>query len=616
MRIPRWLSIIFAISMICGGLGATEFRAPLSIEHGPMRYVIDVDEWDSTDYCLKFWSACYGRESHKAFIKHGTNTDHLSALFFNASCFNIGQIFPGGCVDIATEYYNPFLAVTKLRPRVTYSEKGLALGARFAYPVYKNRGRLGLRVHVPFRKIEIEREDSGDKDTNQLDDLVTGEVVTREGLSDFLGTNALAKDVVARSVRMDFLQAIPYTASKKPLLYFDANGKPEIKGDLGAIWNDPGIPNPYNERIAAVIHSPEGTIPRSPDRLQGIHKKPRTTPPPTALPADGNVSDEKQYAFWSGVDYTPLNMNQTSCTDNVAAQAKASELWITSVHKTSGGGEAFSSGSEAFWKFFDLVMKQYDGQGNIYEWLGDRGFEFESDTRSGLGDLDLDIFYEHMLNDDMVIEAMLGIRFPTGPNDNYCCNPYKVHLGNGGHFEIRPGILFAWQPISWMNIKLDARYSFVLKNEEKRMATFKGACIKNIGPCVKADVDWEYFVVDVDFNLFHPKTDAISTVLGYQFYNKTKDHICYKCKSMQSWLGKKYQLKAGSTTEYEWVENKQDLDPCVATKYTNAIAHRIRFETSFRITQWFELFCGGMYTFAGRHIPRECDCHGGFVVSF
>lgn len=611
MRIERCLSIILLITTMFTALGATEFRAPLSTEMGPLRYVIDAEEWESSDYSLKLWSACYGRESHKAFMKHGTNTDHLSALFFNKSSFGLSEIFPNSCPDIATELYTPFLAVTNLKPRITYNENGLSVGARLAVPVYKNKGRVGLRVHVPFRKIEIEREDSGDKDTNQLDDLMTGEVVTRDS-GDTTGAFGDATDVFARAIRLDFLQALPYTAERKPILDF-LDSPQGLASDIGGfmlLWESFTATNRVN-RSGVVIHSPEGTVPKSPDRKLGINQTPLAADAPTALPADGNISDDKQYYFAGTppspiTDYSALDIHSCSA----AAKAQAAQLWLTTVHAKGQGGSEFSTGTENLWNVIDLALKNFENE-NIYEWLGDRGFEFESNTRSGLGDIDLDFFYEHMFGDELVAEATIGVRFPTGSSDDYCGNPYKAHLGNGEHFEIRPGLLVAWQPIDWLNIKLDGRFSFVLSSVEKRMATFNGATIKNIGPCIDADVDWNYFIGNLDFNLFHPKTDAISTVIGYQFYYKTEDNICYKCASMESWLGKKF-----NTTTKVWDENKQTLDPCVDEMHTQAIAHRLRLETSFRISQWFELFCGGMYTFAGKNIPRECDCHGGFVVSF
>ncbi|MCK4500725.1 hypothetical protein KAU11_09505 [Candidatus Babeliales bacterium] len=614
MRRTKLLSVILAMTVFAGSLRATEFRSPLIVERGPLRYVFE--EWEEKDYGLKMWTAGYTREAHKAFLKHGTDSKELSALFFNKSDFYMNEILPDSYADIQTEYYSPYLAITKLSPRVTYEEKGISMGARFAYPIYKNKGRIGVRAQVPFRRIEIEREDLGDKDTNQLDDVLTKEVVTRGSTEG--GTEA--KDVLARAIRMDFLQSILYTANNETLLSFDATtGQAKIAGE-DAGWH--AVPA---NRMAAIIHSPEGQVPKKPDRYLGIHQDAAgvTTPykAPTNLPADGGVTDDTQYAFrvpaaTDTTNYTPLNMHTGTIVQKLAAQQSAAKLWVTSVHENSSGlgglgGTSLNNGSTKLWSAVDALVQSYHG--NIYEWLEDRNFVFESETRAGIGDIDLDFFYEHMFNEDLVGEVMVGVRFPTGANSDFSRNPYRPHLGNGEHFEIKIGGMIAWQPLDWMNVKFDTHYSFVLEGSEKRAAAFKGASIKNIGPATDADVDWGYFVGKLDLNLFHPKTDAISSVIGYELYYKAEDNIKFKNKTMESWLGQKWDTTLATPA---WVENKQELDSGLAEKNTEAIAHKLRFETSFRISKWFELYSGGSYTFAGQNVPRETDMHGGFVVTF
>ncbi len=205
MRITKVLLLAFFATFV-GTVFCHEFRSPLSIENGPMRYVIE--EFDEEDYSLKIWTAGYGRESHKAFMSHGTKTHELSKLIFGKSDFLLSDAFPNSKAEMGTEYYSPYIGVTTLNPRVTYSEKGLSLGVRWAYPINKNKGRIGVRAQVPFRKIEMEREDLGDEDGDPLADLMTTEVVTRVARTGGGGNDA--KNVVARAIRMDFLQTIPY----------------------------------------------------------------------------------------------------------------------------------------------------------------------------------------------------------------------------------------------------------------------------------------------------------------------------------------------------------------------------------------------------------------------
>lgn len=598
MRTKRNLIVIATLISFVNVAVATEFRSPLIVERSPMRYLFE--PWKKKDWKLNLWSEGYYRGANRAYLKHGTNATELSALFFNKSDFLLSEIFPNACVPMDSEYYSPFVAVGMLHPRITYEEKGLSLGGRLAYPVYKDKGRLGIRVQVPFRKIEIEREDLGDRDSNQLDDLVSGEIVTRDG------NGGPAKDVWARAVRMDFLQAVPYTAEKRPMLTFGATGGVQYLNNIpNGDWTTILVPD---NRSAVVVQSDVGVIPSSPDRYLGIHMDPfnvGATPNllPTHLPSNGAVSDSKQYDFADATNYSSLNINNCS-VDTSAAKAAASQLWITSAHNPGGTENAFTTASEKIWTTLDYALESYNA--NMFEWLEDNEYFLESATRAGMGDIDVDLFYEHKLTKELNGELMLGVRLPTGAGDSYYRNPYLPHLGNGGHYEIKLGGMLAWQPLSWMNIKLDGRFAFVLESTEHRCAAFKCAKIKNIGPKADADVSWEYLVASLDFNLFHPRTNAISYVVGYDFYYKTKDDISFKCCKMPSWLGKKI---SGDANEYT-------LDNGLAESHTEAIAHKLKLETSFRINQYFEIFCNCAYTFAGQNIPREMDCSAGFFVTF
>ncbi|MFH1644231.1 MAG: hypothetical protein ABIA74_03585, partial [bacterium] len=261
-------------------------------------------------------------------------------------------------------------------------------------------------------------------------------------------------------------------------------------------------------------------------------------------------------------------------------------------------------------------LKQYDE--NPYQWFAKRDFYFEPDRRQGFGDIDLDLFYEHTFSDEWIAEVMLGVRFPTGPSDDYTGNPFKAHAGNGEHWEIKLGAMAAWMPLDWMNVKLDGYFSFVLEATEQRCAGFKGAEIKNIGPKIDADVDWQYFVIRLDFNLFHPKTDDLSTDIGYEFYYKTRDDVSQKKTKMASWLGRHWENTAatGQPANYGWVTKEFDLDNGVLESNTQAIGHKIRGETSYRFSDWFEMYGGGSYVFAGKNLPRETDMHAGINVRF
>ena len=197
MRINRILSVVCAATVFYGMTYAGDLRSPLIGERGPMRYVFE--EQEEGDYGVKVWATGYGREAHKCFMGHGFNTKPLTALYFNKSDFRLSEIFADSYLPMTSEFYNPYVGVLKLHPRASYSEKGISLGARWSVSVYKDVGRAGFRVSVPFRNIEIEREDSGDKDTNQLKDLYTSDIVDVDAVYKHklhpIGENYRLKDI-------------------------------------------------------------------------------------------------------------------------------------------------------------------------------------------------------------------------------------------------------------------------------------------------------------------------------------------------------------------------------------------------------------------------------------
>jgi hypothetical protein len=169
--------------------------------------------------------------------------------------------------------------------------------------------------------------------------------------------------------------------------------------------------------------------------------------------------------------------------------------------------------------------------------------------------------------------------------------------------------MVAYQPLAWMNMKLDMYYSFVIEGMEHRPAAFEGAQVRHLGPEADAKVDWGYFVGRLDFNFFHPETKSLSSMIGYEVFLKQQDHVRFRKTDMASWLGRKV-IKGVAT------ENSAKLDNAVAEKDTDAIGHKVRAETSYRVNKYLELFLGGCFTFAGKNLPAETDLHGGFRVQF
>ncbi len=251
-----------------------------------------------------------------------------------------------------------------------------------------------------------------------------------------------------------------------------------------------------------------------------------------------------------------------------------------------------------------------------------QGYAFQTHNITGLGDADVDLFYSHDFCESCVGELYAGVKLPTGAGDKYYGNPYKVLLGNGDHFEIKVGGKVAWDTCNWLNVKLDAKYNFVLEATEHRMAAYKGATIKNVGPKADADVNWGYFTGNFDFTFFHPKTKDISTTVGYELYYKTEDRISYKEKtSTAHWLGQRWTDATGkqadaTTAGTKWTDFTMELDSKVARANTESIGHRAYVEGSYDFSEYLRMYFGGKYTFAGQNIPCEGEAYTGFNVKF
>ncbi|MCG2756012.1 hypothetical protein L6269_00775, partial [Candidatus Dependentiae bacterium] len=615
---------------------------------------------------LDIYALAHRREAHKAFLKHGTDTQPLTALIFNKADFPLNQIFPNSQVNPAGEFYNPFMDLMTIKPRATYYEWGMNLGARLEYPVYKNRGRIGLRMNIPFRSIEMEREDI----TSQVDDPTQDYILTRvTKVGNFVAGPKYENsvDVYAKAYNINFISKLFQDPSRNPALQFanqsvkvfgveiakDFNTNEgqflsTIKPVAGVIFNESGktVPNEpnftdalwgYVAANAAGIaigndiasganggygaRAGSGTSPLSVDKrynwafdagddvkkaadsLKSRQITNNFSAPLAAVPAT-EIMNAPNIAFFSNDNDTITNVDYSSWMDAGYPTLMPEELeksWLVLGYNNGN----LVPGAKTIADAIDNAVALYDE--DPYEWLLNKGdYEFETQTRTGLGDIDLDLFYEHIFSDEWIAELMVGVRFPTGSGDDYTENPYKAHLGNGEHFEIKLGGMGAWKPLDWMNLKLDTYVSFVLEGNEKRCAAFEGAQIKNMGPRVDADVDWTYFVLRLDSTLFHPKTNDISATVGYEFYYKTKDNIHFKDRTITPWYGDKTDGTSLAAT----------INSGLAEKNTESIAHKLRGEVRIQINEWFELVGGGAFTFAGQNIQRELDAHGGFSVRF
>jgi|GEM_PF-1249616 hypothetical protein len=622
-----------------GTLFATDFKTPLVIGRGPIGYTFK--KTHKKKYNLDLWSAGYFKEFSKAYIKHGTKTSPLTELMFGKSEFTLSEAFENSTECDPYMYLfqntNPFLGITQIAPRVSYTEKGVTLGGKLEYPVWKNKGRVGLRVSVPIKQVRMERDDYAEEALMEYGDLVidgdavnitdsdgtrstffpikrfnmalvnnlltldghgqVGKILkldTGAGADHYSGVNArqynLAHDAVQAYTGPGGANPIPYvilvenTGSRPPFGY--PTGVTTNAGNVFSIDTD----------LVDCGRATANTLALNPDNL----------------PTPG---DEHGYVFARDYNYTQMT------------NAQLKQLWLSPIF----GGTSHNNLSRGEEGVIDAQLRFY--KGNIYEWLQNSGnIMFQTHEYAGIGDIPVELYYEHTFNDKWVGEISGGLVIPTGGGKKYSYNPYRVRLGNGGHVELKLGAMAAWKAVNWLGLKLDASYNFVLSSVEQRAASYKGATVKNLLNREDANVDWGYFVGHFDFNFYHPKTSSLSSTIGYEFLFKTEDKINFKNKTSlthplgKAWGNGAHLLKVDETqvglgvedADWApcWIDSPMTLDNSVARKNTEEFAHKVRFESNYAPMKYLDLFVGGAYVFAGKNAPKEAEGYAGFNVKF
>lgn len=605
--------LLLAALAVSSSAFATEFRTPYMSDRGPLRH--SFKKLNKKKMNINTWSTVHTKEAHKAFLKHGTDSKELTALLFNKSTFQFNEFLPNAVMPLDAPNYNIFMNALSYSPKAKFFEYGATFGGRIDFPIWKEengcvKGRIGLRASVPFRTIEVERQDFAPETAsvdNALAQVVkTGIIRVQRTAAGAVAPVGSQVDVEATAYRLDFVAGIRDAAKNSVVsapvpnefrifgqdiaaasaaaatagLVADVNGAPEI-----VAWNLTTVLSDANFNTNGLVKASEFVNPAN--DLSGV--------------AATHVAD-----FFNSVDYRalqPATVNPVGAAgaNDITTLAAAKTSWLVFKRASDGNVNTRLVGNEA--QAIDRMLQDRIRGLNKdpFAFLSENGFIFDSYKRSGLGDIDLDVFYEHAFNKHMLAELVLGVRFPTGTTKNSCNNPYRAiaKLGNGEHFEIKLGANFAWDACKWFSIKLDASYNFVLEGKEQRAAVFAGSTVKNIGPCTDADVDWGYFIGRVDFQFVHPKTCCLSTVMGYEIYYKTEDHLTFKKTNLQSWLG-----------------TDAKLDSNLARKNTESISHKGRMESTYQANKYLDIFWGGSVTFAGQNVFRDMDAHGGFNVRF
>jgi len=545
----------------------------------------------------------YARMAHETFLNHGTRRSPLSALVFGKDEFRLSHIFQNCNVPLNTEYYNPYMRILKMRPRIAYSEVGTHFGATIEARVGKTRkSRVGIRIDMPIKRREIERKDTGWNDSAQTQNV---KIKQKKTITNSGGT--VNKEKTVPSYRLDYLEAMRQTPGGTK------SGVEYLATDVKVF--DTSLKAATNKIAAATIYSPEGITPRgnnvgTTDTAKGTSGSQIDAYLPTGLV---NLTEGNLYEI-EAKDYAQLADNYSALTaaERIAVQDKKATIWLVPTYQNANANLDITTGSQAIFETFMDNIPESEFP-NPYEWLYDRGYRFESDQAVGLGNMTTELFYTYDWSQKIMLHASTGFIMPTAAKNTSATNPYAVNLGNWDHQELflRAGLtqeVFCPE----LELYLDARYTFVLTDTENQCATPVGAQIKNIGPQTTARVNWNYLTTDLNLTLFHPSNRNISVSIGYNLYYKTRDWIRFSTTEIESWLGRIYD----SVSKTYITQNLVTLDQKVARQRTESIAHTLSVKGTYQPNPWLSSYAQCAYVVAGKNTPQDLELSVGCMIKF
>lgn len=612
--------VVLGLLMV-GATMAREFRGPLPLMYdlwNPMRYPIEYHyELDKNDdkWCNNWHfdvaGVAYHRAATDAFqccatgasIDNGCGTGTCtpccatstccdkntttkvpwSTLIFGRSNFTLSQAFSGSSVGTAIPR-NPFVTISTLTPRFEYSEAGAIfmaqLGTMFTCGECDYRG--GLRARLPVRDFLV-------FDPCGASDL-TGETLSDvwQTRMETIGTNSQKPNKVFAG-RLDFLSALtqaysfPYT--QQPLVVYGDGTTTYTKMATNRV--DDAIEPLTGHPIIEVICRPDGTIPQT-DQW-GYYT---AVMDPTLAANGSGLSADQRGAF----QFAAANNYATGLGVNSAAQA---QLFV--VPSIVGGSGLTQNqvvdGANQIMAAVEAAIGNLDS--SVADFYVQNAISFCKGHNQGIGDLDLELYFGRNwgCNKDWWTDLTFGVRCPTGKRVCNCLTPVYFPLGNNKHTELRVGAAAGWNTCDWIKFMLHGSYSWALKHNEKVAAPFTGATVKNLGPCVNANINWGYFLGDFDVSFF--TNDCCGFDLGYELYYKGCDKICL-CQ----------------TTATDWANRTlQPLDASVLSRNTKQMGHKAKVGL-FTIIGDCEIDGGWSTYFAGYNMPRETDFYLRMGVSF
>ncbi|HEX4069213.1 MAG TPA: hypothetical protein VHX42_03890 [Candidatus Babeliales bacterium] len=622
----KTLQNIVLLSALYGGAlhASFEFRAPLDFDaRGYQHWFLapaDQAWWygqmptekTRTDWNIHMWGLGYSRSGSKAFAscdecdnKTTRHTVPLAELFFGQAVFVGENAFPGGTFagdqtnptiqagQVLVNAINPFLAFAQIAPVITYEEYGANMGIDFSrYLGNNDRFHIGGRVNIPFKIIEVEPDNELSFEET-LDDVFVTRIINAN-------PNA-APDEVEYAFRFDFLSTLVFNQTAmpsgavmaQPVVRYTGTGDAAMVTLAGraltgtsADQND-AIPAAYATKSYAAIdccvEDLEGIVPPIPFR-----KQPNQVT--GALGPDGEGMNDQVLFFKTGVDYAgELQFDR-------AAQ---STIFITPRANPDG---TITTDSENILNAIqtlvetDLVVSE-----PATTFFANNGIDLGYQRVVGLGDLEMEVYGGIGNYNNWVADGIFGLQVPTGKIQKSSNQVLYKPTGNNGHTVVKLGLDGGWQPREWFAFEIRPFYFHAFSRVEHRAAPFAGATVVNVGPEVDVNVSWNYFTLQLDFNVFHPHNPDLGFVLGYELYVKGHDHV---------------SLANCSNTATDLLGRpNQPLAVCNYETHTNSLGNKLRGEIFYR-AHYFEIFGGGSQIVSGRNMMKETEAHLGLAIYF
>jgi len=534
----------------------------------------------------------------------------LSMLWFGKAEFRGEEVFGNGSL-IGRPTDNPWLVFSKLRPRFDYNERGVVLGFHAERAVIDTKWRFGFNVSLPIKTIEIERTVDCcclEKEDPDMDNLVayrTEDLPVWEACQASYNTFGpdsedrrldFSRMGVSFSYRLDFLSTLLMPDGSPLVEYGDGSltiGRVEIakaNDDISnpvVAWKRPngrhGVGQMFAVNLADIGDASADPNVPNPDFpvVPGI--------------GNGSLAWDERAKFVDSQDYRLLG----NCRGNQG------QLFIVPVYtylNAEVDPVGYMRDATKIKNIVDLILGRLDG-GSAIDFFSDHGICFcKNEHIFGVGDLKGQCFLGYDFTDRSFGELVFELKLPTGKKNTNPRRIYWIPTGNNGHVEGRIGVGGGWRSKRWFGFHADASYSCVFNACEKRAASFVGATVKNIGPCINANVKWGYFLGHADITIFHPKNQNMGMSLGYEIYYKRRDTVCF--------------CPCDANYEYrDLLGERYPLDARILEKNTDLLTHKIRGQFYHR-WNYFELYAGASRVVAGWNGMRETEANLGCTVYF